>query len=111
MRNVNRRPKWALTSKTIILNMAVLLVGVNELIPVVTEYREVVPIPDSWVKRALFLVAVGNILMRRLTSDPVAFRRRRVQRALGSDHKGAPADGWDADPDQVQDDEEEEPRT
>lgn len=110
MRNANRRPKWALTSRTIILNVALLLVGVNELIPVVTEYREVVPIPDEWVKRALFLVAVGNILLRRVTSGPVTFRRRRVQRTnKAADATGAPADGWDGDPEWPGEDGEETP--
>lgn len=106
MRTARSRPKWALASRTIILNLAMMLVGINELIPVVTQYREVVPIPDAWVKRALFLVAVGNILLRRMTRDPVAFRRRRAKRVSGADAAGAPAAGWDGDPDQAPEDEE-----
>lgn len=99
MRNVTRRTRWALTSRTVLFNLAVLLVGINELIPVVTQYQEVVPIPDAWIKRALFAVAVGNVLLRRVSKDPVTFRRRRVQRIgrVQGAH-GAPGAGWDGDP-------------
>jgi hypothetical protein len=103
------RPKWALFSRTILLNLALLLVSVNELIPVVTAYREVVPIPDVWLKRALFAGALANIILRRLSSGPVAFRLRRVQRIdKPADARSAPVTGWDGDPGWAGDDEAEE---
>ena len=71
-------PKPALSSRTILLNAGLLLITLNEALPLLTEYQSVLAISDTGYKRIVFGVAVANIVLRRLTAQPVVFRPGRA---------------------------------
>jgi hypothetical protein len=92
-------PKWILRSWTVLLNLAVVLpLLVNEMIPVLTQYREVLSLTDQQWKGVLLAAAILNIWIRVF--------RTRTPISLSAPVPPTPPPtppptllpGWDADP-------------
>lgn len=116
-KHTHAAPKWAVRSWTIIANALIALpIILNELIPVLTQYRAVVHLSEHDWQRILLGVAVLNILMRRRTQTPVRFRKSRTRPVAQWEWDAPPErpwtfaqreptppppEGWDGDPDQT----------
>lgn len=69
------KPKSMFTRKTFWVNLLVALVAlVAEIQAVLPDFADVVVIPPIWGRRLLLIMAIANILLRRISDYPARFR-------------------------------------
>jgi hypothetical protein len=71
---VSVQPKSMWTSKTFWINLIVaLLAFVSEVQTVLPAFADIVPVPQGVARWALFVTAIANILLRRISDAPARF--------------------------------------